>query len=473
MKKNLMKVSCLAGLLLIAGANQTIVNAGNSKNNNKNAEKDLVINGTGKSVALSIDSKALNGKEVTVKASKGFEVSPMNFTANGKAKLNVKLVSSKDSTFGELVFRCGDTRKYIKVVGVGTPLPTKSLSAKTLASGKKKQFEQAFKPGKNGYTLEFRLKSMEEGELFNPYFVDANGYGFLSNIAFNKVSLQNSYEKEISNPATEGKEGGGKFYNNDGLSHTYRIAVTPDNRAFIYRDGVLLKVTRTDDYAPRNFFTAGKGEVKENLLKNGDFEGEFDLSEDKERAEGVEGWDVAIGDRWNSEQKVQKLGLDNQLDVDNQVFWIRPYKWREGWSDGILEQIVDIVPGETYTLTALLKGGTSSKQAKNFGQLQIREVQERSKSVTTPIVSNEWEEYSLDYTPSKECKQIAVQITNGRGGWGNDITPVYADNVKLTGKGCTYSPKFGFLNQGTDVEYFAIDESGAYAPETPEINVAF
>lgn len=471
MKKNLTKASCLTALFLMAGANVAALNASNNKGNKET--KDLVINGTGRSVVLNIDSKALNGKEVTVKASKGFEVSPMNFTANGKAKLNVKLVSSKDSTFGELVLRCGDTRKYIKVVGVGTPLPTKSLSAKTLVSGKKKQFEQAFKPGKNGYTIEFKLKSMEDGEVFNPYFVDANSYGFQSNITFNKVALQNSYEKTLNNPATEGKEGGGKFYNNDGLSHTYRIAVTPDNRAFIYRDGVLLKVARTKDYAPRDFFASGKGKIKENLLKNGDFEGEFDLSADKERAEDVEGWDIVIGDRWNSEQKVQKLGLDNQLDVDNHVFWVRPYKWRAGWSDGILEQIVDIVPGETYTLTALLKGGTSSKQGKNFGKLQIHEVQDRSKSVTTPIVSNEWEEYSLDYTPSKECKQIAVQITNGRGGWGNDITPVYADNVKLTGKGCTYSPKFGFLNQGADVEYFAIDESGAYAPETPEINVAF
>ena len=469
MKKNVKKVTCLTGMLLMASSSLTTIMAAN----NKESQKDLVVNGTGKSVTINIDTKSLNGKDVTVKAPNGFEVSPMKFNANGKAKLNVKLVSSKDSTFGDLILRCGDTRKYIKVVGVGTPLPTKTLAAKSLVKGKKDKFEQAFTPGSNGYTIEFKLKSMEDGQVFNPYFVDGNGYGFQSNIAFDKVALQNSYEKTLSNPATEGKEGGGKFYNNDGLSHTYRIAVTPDNRAFIYRDGVLLKVARTKDYAPRNFFASGKGKVKENLLKNGDFEGEFDLSADKERAEEVEGWDIVIGDRWNSEQKVQKLELDNQLDVDNQVFWIRPYKWRAGWSDGILEQIVDIVPGETYTLTALLKGGTSAKQNKNLGQLQIREVQDRSKSATTPIVSNEWEEYSLDYTPSKECKQIAIQITNGRGGWSNDITPVYADNVKLTGKACTYSPKFGFLNQGAEVEYFAIDESGAYAPETPEINVAF
>ena len=38
--------------------------------------------------------------------------------------------------------------------------------------------------------------------------------------------------KDTKDLVINGKEGG-KFYNNDGLSHTYRIAVTPDNRAFI------------------------------------------------------------------------------------------------------------------------------------------------------------------------------------------------------------------------------------------------
>lgn len=465
MKKDMMKVACLA--VVMATGTSTVV-AGTV------SDKKLVIDGTGKSATLNINTSALNGKTVTVKAPNGFEVSPLSFAANGKAKLSVRFVSSRDSVAGDIILRCGDTRKYVKVLGLGTPLPTKNLSkAKSFASGKKDKFEKAFTPGSNGYTIEFKLKSMEDGEVFNPYFVDANGYGFQSNITFDKVALQNSYEKPLGNPATEGKEGGGKFYNNDEHSHTYRIAVTPDNLAYIYRDGVLLKVARTKDYAPRDFFASGKGKEKDNLLKNGDFEGEYDLSQDKERADGVEGWDIVIGDRWNSEQKVQKLGLDNQLDIDNNVFWIRPYKWRQGWSDGILEQVVDVVPGETYTLTALLKGGTSSKSAKNLGQLQIREVQDRSKSVATPIVSNEWEEYSLSYTPSNDCRQIAVQISNGRGGWGNDITPVYADNVKLSGRGCTYSPKFGFLNKGADVEYFTIDESGAYAPETPEIDVQF
>ena len=64
-------------------------------------------------------------------------------------------------------------------------------------------------------------------------------------ITSTEVGLYNAYKKNISNPATAGKEGGqGKFYNNDGEAHTYRIAVTPDNRAFIYRDGMPIDSVR-------------------------------------------------------------------------------------------------------------------------------------------------------------------------------------------------------------------------------------
>lgn len=62
----------------------------------------------------------------------------------------------------------------------------------------------------------------------------------------------NAYKKEINNPATNGKTGGkGKFYNNDGQAHTYRFAITPDNRAFIYRDGIPVDSVRIMDYAPQ------------------------------------------------------------------------------------------------------------------------------------------------------------------------------------------------------------------------------
>ncbi len=99
----------------------------------------------------------------------------------------------------------------------------------------------------------------------------------------------------------------------------------------------------------------------------------------------------------------------------------------------------------------------------------IEEIQDPEKKAITEIASKDWETYSMDYTTSANCKQIRVSFTVGRGGWGNDIGAIRVDNAKLTGVSCTYSPKFGFVENTADVEYFTIDESGAYAPAQPEI----
>ena len=73
--------------------------------------------------------------------------------------------------------------------------------------------------------------------------------------------------------------------------------------------------------------------------------------------------------------------IDNNQDLDNHVFEIRPYKWATGWSDGILMQVVDVVPNESYTLSALLKGGIAKKEGKLTGKMIIEEVQDPEKKV--------------------------------------------------------------------------------------------
>lgn len=97
-------------------------------------------------------------------------------------------------------------------------------------------------------------------------------------------------------------------------------------------------------------------------MKNPNFEGEFDVNPETKLVSRVEGWDVVIGDRWNSEQQILPEEIDNNQDLDNHVFEIRPYKWAAGWSDGILMQVVDVVPNESYTLSALLKGGIAKRR---------------------------------------------------------------------------------------------------------------
>ena len=103
--------------------------------------------------------------------------------------------------------------------------------------------------------------------------------------------------------------------------------------------------------------------------------------------------------------------------------------------------------------------------------MTIEEVQDTEKRVVTEIASKDWETYSMNYTTSPDCKQIRVAFSVGRGGWGNDIGAIRVDNTKLTGISCVYSPKFGFMDNTADVEYFTIDESGAYAPAQPEITI--
>lgn len=79
--------------------------------------------------------------------------------------------------------------------------------------------------------------------------------------------------------------------------------------------------------------------------------------------------------------------------------------------------------------------------------------------------------YSMDYTTSADCKQLRISFTVGRGKWGNDIGAIRVDNAKLTGVSCNYTPKFGFVDNTSDIEYFTIDESGAYAPMQPTITI--
>lgn len=490
MKRNYAKAIFLSVALLTAGVNAAyaIVPDDNKKeskddNQKEDAEETVAafggnwpeaqIHGTGQTVKLAVNSSAIPGKEIHLTAPNGFSVSPTVIPANsGEQTVTVTLNSSKKLTRGYLILRSGDERSYVQLNGYGTALPVKDISKSPIyKGGKDASFSKKFKPGKNGYTIEFRLKTEEVDQAFEPYFVNEHGQGFKAFIGASEVALYNSGKKGIANPATANRAGGkGQFYNMDGQAHTYRIAVTPDSRAYIYRDGVAVDSVRLADYAPQVGWATGKGKMTENLLKNGGFEGEYDLRE-KDLVSGVEGWNVVIQDRWNSEQNIEPQELDNNQDVDNHVFRIRPYKWSGGWGDGTLMQVVDVVPGETYTLSALLKGGIAKKAGTLTGKFTIAEEQDREKKSVTEIASDEWEMYSMDYTASAQCNQLRISISVGKGKWGHDISAVYADNVKLTGVGRTYTPKYGFENNTAQLEYFTIDNSGAYAPAQPTITV--
>ena len=128
-------------------------------------------------------------------------------------------------------------------------------------------------------------------------------------------------------------------------------------------------------------------------------------------------------------------------------------------------------PNETYTLTALAKGGIREKEGTLAATMFIEEMQDREKRTKVEIASDSWETYSLDYTTSPDCRQIRVVFQTESGKWGEHRSPFEIDNVKLTGESRQYTPKIGFINHNAKVEYFTFDTTGAYAPASPEITV--
>lgn len=142
------------------------------------------------------------------------------------------------------------------------------------------------------------------------------------------------------------------------------------------------------------FAAAASAQQKDgNLLKNGDFEASYTTFNhaDKQCPEVIEGWDLQkdvdgldkpivsgkfnnIGqDEWNSFAFILDItdgdlsgeGGDLITDDNFQYLRIQRYDWN-GWfdSDGI-QQTVDVVPGETYSLSCIYRvnaGGTRDKE---------------------------------------------------------------------------------------------------------------
>lgn len=476
-------------LIFFISLGGTVIAANDDKDKPKEEDKvviyDLILNGTSSSSTITVDTQGLlPDQDITLTASPGFEVSPQTLPANStKAKITITNKSTKNETTGQIILRSGDSRTTLNVKGLGTPLSRKDISKSPIyAGGSEKELiktiAEGFSPSSKGYTVEFKVKTDNLDKEFKSYMTDSKGYGLKTNITSGDgsfdtgIALYNGPSKiSVSNPFTA-KEGGRKvFYNNDEKFHTYRFSVTPDNRMFIYRDGLPVDTVRLEDFGPQPNFAEQNGEPVENLLRNSGFEGEYDILGNDKLLGGLAGWHIAITDRWCSEQYIINQELDNEQDFNNQILRLRPYKWAGSWGNPQITQVVDVAPNETYTLSALARGGIRKEGALS-GKLIIEELEDGSKKQVTEISSNNFETYSMDYTTSASCKQIRVILEIGGGKWGEDISPLEVDNVKLTGVSRTYSPKIGFENVGAEVEYFTYDLTGAYAPAiNPEIKI--
>ena len=272
-------------------------------------------------------------------------------------------------------------------------------------------------------------------------------------------------EKGISNPAN-----GGTFYNTDGLYHTYRYAVTPDRRVFVYRDGLPVDTFRVADLALQPEWSNESDYISKNLLKNGDFEGEWDFSQSQNITKFIEGWDVYPYDQYNSYQDIVSEERSNKVDQNNHVLSMHRYMWEGGWADGEISQIVDVAADDIYTFSALAKGGIRSN-GDQLGSIRIQDLQNDDNKVTMTVNSDSYKTYSVDFETKANTKQIRIWFNLGRAAWGASVSAFKIDDARLIGTHRVPTPQIGFENIGADIEYFNLDASGAYAPALPGLTV--
>ncbi len=439
----------------------------------------VVINGTGQSGTFTINASNLTDR-VTLTATSGLEVYPATLPADVQnATIRVTLLSTLPKTEGKIILRSGDFRAVMPVVGYGSALEQKALNANPVYTGTENKFSHAladgFTPGENGYTVEFRMKLANSMSTFDSYAVTSEGAAFKAFVEADNMGFYNGASQiSISNPTTAADGGKQKFYNKDGKFHTYRFAVTSDKRIFAYRDGIQVATLRASDYGNQAEWAVENGEIVENLLKNGNFEGEYNVRPDN-LVNRVEGWIVDPIDRYNCTYDVANLEIDNTFDHFNHAMKLQRYNWNDGWGAGTVSQIVDVAPNSTYSLSFLAKGGMDKKSGTNMSSVKIQELQD-SKLGTSVTITNEdeMEQYGLNYTTSADCKQIKVILHNERflngGGWGSNPQPTYFDEMTLAGTSRVLDQKVGFNKSGAQMEYFTYDATGAYAPVTPVLS---
>ena len=425
----------------------------------------LTIEGTGAEKTFNISASNLQN-DIHISATSGFEVTPSLIKASEtSATITIKNVSTLNHNTGKVILRSGDVRTYVSLLGTGSPLPVKDISANAVYGGgtdDAKTFTD-FVPGKDGYTVEFKVKTDDASKEFYPFAVSDNKVGFKGYVKSESIGLYNGGNTFISDEGISNPANGGTFYNTDGLYHTYRYAVTPDKRVFVYRDGLAVDTFRVADLAMQPEWAVENGDMKENLIKNPGFEGEWNFSKSRNIVTRIEGWDVYPYDQYNSTQDIEAEERNNDVDMNNHVLSLKRYMWNDGWSAGQISQIVDVAPNETYSFSALAKGGIK-KDGTQLGSIRIEDLQNSDNKVTIPVTSDSYQTYASDFTTLANTKQIRVYFNLERDKWGASITALKVDDVKLTGVDRNVAAKIGFKNNGADVAYFTYDTTGAYAP---------
>lgn len=427
--------------------------------------ESLIIAGSGNSKTVNV-SLANLVSDVTVSASTGFAVYPTLIKAGTRnATITVTNTTWRRKNSGKLTLRAGDKYANVLLTSYSTDLEPKAEldNVVALGDGEKQTFE-GFAPSDKGYTLEVQVKVDDSSKKFEPYAVSSEGVGFKGFVTSTSTGLYNGYGDYTSTESMSNPSNGGTFYNTDGEYHTYRYAVTPDERVIVYRDGITVDSMRVADLASQPEWLGAKGKVKKNLLKNPGFEGEYDHKQSV--VARIEGWDVYPWDQYNTTQDISSSERGYVKGQNNHAVSIDRYMWEGGWAAGEISQIVDVAPNEIYSLSALAKGGIKS-DGTQFGSIRIYDLQNSDNKVTIPVKSDSWTKYATDFETLDNTEQIRVSFCIERASWGASVSSLMADDVVLRGVSREVKQMIGFNNDGADVKYFAFDNTGAYAPAFP------
>jgi hypothetical protein len=430
---------------------------------------EMIIAGTGESKTFTVNAANLVG-DVSVSTTAGFSVYPTKIEA-GKSKATIIVTNNtyRKKNVGKVVLRSGDKRATVNIIGYCSDLEPKDISGSPVYAGgtdETKTFD-GFDPGEKGYTVEARVKVDDASKNFYPFATTDKGVGFKGYVNATGIGLYNGTNCFISDEGLSNPSNGGTFYNTDGEYHTYRYAVTPDERVIVYRDGITIDSMRVADLAPQADWSYENGPVVKNLLKNPGFEGEYDYSGSRSIVTRIEGWDVYPYDQYNSYQDIVSDERNNAANQNNHAVKLNRYMWSDGWAAGEISQIVDVAPNEYYRFSCLAKGGIYGSDP--IGSIRIYDLQNDDNKQTIKVTSNDYKTYSTEFETKANTKQIRVSLYLERAKWGASVSGLQVDDTKLTGVSRLIKQQIGFENNGADIEYFTFDNTGAYAPAFPTL----
>ena len=130
---------------------------------------------------------------------------------------------------------------------------------------------------------------------------------------------------------------------------------------------------------------------------------------------------------------------------------------------------MDVASDDIYTFSALAKGGLYNGSA--LGSIRIQDLQNEDNNARVNITSDSYEKYSVDFETRANTKQIRITFQLGRAKWGASTSTFRIDDARLVGTSRIPTAQVGFQNLGADIDYFAIDPTGAYAPVLPGLTV--